>query len=300
MKSFNRAIIKYSVFLTLLLLFGQTILSQENKCNQIPLDTVLTKLRYNPFKPKSVEELNRELINEIREQKVSFNLDAKNEKTLRKSGANNLLIETIRQNPPPKEFKEAVLIYQKYIDNYESNNVEKLKIAIEAAKEFIAKFENDDCYLEQIKYLKDAIPALEARIYKDDFHDPINPKEKLKWELLGKIEKAYKIKNWNEVFTLGEKVLEIDPEFTPLIIVLAGIGFDQAKLNGDKSEFNDETVRYAELAVKMLETEKEPKNRYGAFVYEYKTKAEALDKMKEILDFMKNQNLYKTTPESIK
>ena len=295
MKILSRTIIKFSVSLTLILLFGQTVLSQEIKCNQISFDEILAKFRFNPLKSKSVEEINKELVNEIRENKVNFTLKSADQKKLKEVGANDLLIEAIRQNLR-EDSKEAILIYQKYVDYYESDNLEQIKIALDAAKEFVEKFENDGCYTEQVKYFKNAIPVL------DNFHggDPVHPKPELKWKTLKELEDRYKSKNYDQVFALGRKVYEIDPEFVPLFTVLASLGFDQAKLYGNKSKYNAETVFYAELAVNLLESSKKDLSSYGAFEYNYKTKAEALSKMKEILDFMKNQNLYKTNPESIK
>ncbi len=265
------------------------ISSQGSDCSQsdrISVSYILSKFIFTSRITKPAEPINEKLVEEIIERKVNFRLDAENKKSLKEAGASDLLLKTISENYQPGSEIEAERLYHIYMNNYQSNKIENLKMAIDAAKEFVKKFEKDGCYAEQVKYFKDAIPMLEP-----DYHPPRDPKIDLKWKLLAHLTDKYKAKNWNEIFALGEKVLEIDPEFTPLIIVLAGVGFDQAKLKGEKSEFNDKTIRYAELAVKLLEAEKETQNKYGALDYEYKTKAEALEKMKQILDFMKNQNL---------
>lgn len=41
MRIFSRSIIKFSVFLTLILLFGQTVSSQENKCKYVSINDIL-------------------------------------------------------------------------------------------------------------------------------------------------------------------------------------------------------------------------------------------------------------------
>ena len=263
--------------------------SQENQCKQITLDYLLTKLESASPETDSKEKIIKELKGEIVERKMISALSYANEKRLRSVGANDSLIKTIRKNLS-KPSEEEISLYNSFITCYQSNNVEQTKKALEAAKEFVRKFENDGCHVELVKYFKEVIPVLETYIKnKDDIYDPVNPKTQLKWRLLEQVTENFKAENWDEVFALGRKVYEIDPEFVSLFTVLASIGFDQAKLCGSKSKYNAETVFYAELVVKLLEESKKDLRGYGAFEYNYKTKAEALEKMKEILDFMKNQ-----------
>jgi hypothetical protein len=162
MKAFKFRIIKLSVFLGLVLFFGQTAVAQEDKCllsesNFVTLKHILSKFRFTSRKTKSVEQLNKELIDEILERKVNFQLNAENEKSLKEAGASDLLIKTISENSQPEVETEAMRLYQLYVDNYKSDDAKSLKIALNAAKEFVKKFENDECFKETVEHLKEAI-----------------------------------------------------------------------------------------------------------------------------------------------
>lgn len=162
MKAFKFRIIKLSVFLGLVLFFGQTAVAQEDKCllsesNFVTLKHILSKFRFTSRKTKSVEQLNKELIDEILERKVNFQLNAENEKSLKEAGASDLLLKTISENSQPEVETEAMRLYKLYVDNYKSDDAKSLKIALNAAKEFVKKFENDECFKETVEHLKEAI-----------------------------------------------------------------------------------------------------------------------------------------------
>lgn len=289
MKIFSRSIIKFSVFLSVFLFFGQMTFAQENQCKQITVDYLVAKLKSASPEADSKEKVIKELKSEIIKRKMLSFPNYGDEKELRRLGANDSLIKTIIENLS-KPSEEEGNLYNLFLENYDSKEIEKVKKALEAAKEYVRKFENDGCHRELVEYFKDAIPTLETAVKKmSGFYDPVDPKKELKWKTLKELEDKFKAKKWNEVFALGRKVYELDPEFVQLYTVLASLGFDQAKLYGNKSKYNAETVFYADLAVKLLEASKKDFPSYGAFEYNYKTKTEALEKMKEILDFMKNQ-----------
>ena len=161
MRIFNRSIIKFSVFLTLILLFGQTVLSQETKC--LSFNDTLSKL--SSTESKNVQQINDDLINEIQKRKVNFVLTATEEKLLKKTGANYSLINTIRANLF-NESKEASDLYKIYADitSIESSEIEQAKKLIEVAEEYVRRFEKDECYKEQVNYFKQSIPILKKAI----------------------------------------------------------------------------------------------------------------------------------------
>ena len=102
MKVFECKIIKLSVFLGLIFLFGQTAFAQENKCAQSDSDEKIMEC-----------------------------------------------------------------LYQQYVDNFQSKDPEKLKIALEAAKEYVKKCENfDNCEpaSPETQYFRDAIATLENKL----------------------------------------------------------------------------------------------------------------------------------------
>lgn len=263
--------------------------TQENQCKQITFEYLITKLESTLPEVGYKEKIFKELKSEIIERKVIFDLNRANEKQLKSVGADDLLIKTIRENVL-KASEEEISLYNLFVKNFESKEVEGIKKAIKAAREYIRKFENDGCHIELVEYFKTAVPVLEKSLEslksKDDIYDPASPKV-VKYLIMKKLTDEFKAKNWDEVFALGRKVYELDPEFVPIFTDLASLGFEQAKLYGSKSKHNAETVFYAELAVKLMENSKKDFPVYGGLGYSYKTKAEALEKMKEILGFMK-------------
>lgn len=275
--------------------------SRENECIQpVSLSEILKQFRFTSRKVKSVQQINDELISEIVKRKIGFEPGVNDRKTLKDAGANEMLLRAIGENSS-EENKIKSDLYNRYITNFNSysQNFEQAKEALEVAREYVRRFGNNKCDEELIAYFKEAITTLETVV---EPHPPrrLDPKVELKWKLLSQVTEKFKAKNWNEVFVLGRKAYEVDPEFIPLITVLASLGHDQAKLFGNKSKYNAETVFYAELAVKLMENSKKDFPAYGGLGYPYKTKAEALEKMKEILDFMKTQNLYQANPETPK
>ena len=112
----------------------------------------------------NVAEINKLMIKQIQERGVNFKLQYKEEEnSFRKVGASDLLIKAIRENYS-KELGGKIDLYKKFTDNYASKNPEQLKIAIDAAKEYIKKFSENEKDRETIEYLKKWIPATEKQI----------------------------------------------------------------------------------------------------------------------------------------
>lgn len=162
MKFCKRSTIKFSVFLSLFLFSNQTFFSQEDKC-VLPLSMfdIFVRLKPDSRQDKTIARINEELINEIAERKVNFKLSQADENSLKKSGADELILKTIRENPA-KYSNERECLYQKYVDNHQSDDIEKLKIALEAAKEYVSKISTVGS--PQTQYFKNAIVALESKI----------------------------------------------------------------------------------------------------------------------------------------
>ncbi len=131
--------------------------------NYISLDEIESKLANISKANKSLQKIDKELIEEIHNRKVSFILSSEDYEKLSQLGATELLTQAINDNTSEKIaylLKESKSIYQTYIDNYKGN-IEQRKIAIEAGKEFIELFSDVAAFKPQIDYLKKAIPKLE-------------------------------------------------------------------------------------------------------------------------------------------
>lgn len=153
------------VFLT-----AQQFKAQE-RSDFINLNYILSKLMSEP-----AWEINQNLIEEIREQKVDFILTSEDEGRLKKSGANDLLIKTIDENASEKVKEEIV---QKVFNSVEGCNKSGLSSKqkehlIKYGKQFIRVFSNDSEYEPQVKYLKKAIPQLEKVFAEYTQHQELN------------------------------------------------------------------------------------------------------------------------------
>ncbi len=246
------------VFLT-----AQNTPAQE-RSEYIDLNYILAKLTFTSRISKSTEQINDELIKEIRERKVDFVLVNEKEKEIEKAGGNELLIKTIHENPQKEikaAFDENAALYQQYLDNYKGN-IEQKKIAIKAGKEYIEKYGDDADFKPQIEYLKKAILELENIV--NCCEPDIDPK------YYREFDQAFKNKNWDDLFETGAKILDREPEFVDIALVLASVGFDSLVENKDKT-FLRQTLYYAEKSIKLLESGAKSE-RYGVFEYEYKTK----------------------------
>ena len=119
---------------------------------------------------KSDKQVANEIAAEIRRRTVEFIITLEEEKALRKIGANDELIDAIR-NGIPEEKREHVLkleemtrVYVRFTDNYYKKTIPEIRIAIEAGKEFIRLYGDDPEVKEQVDYLRSTIPKLEKMI----------------------------------------------------------------------------------------------------------------------------------------
>lgn len=130
---------------------------------QLTLKQIIKTLKFKS-KSKSMNNVNEQLIMDVRNRTVGFELTAKSEKTLKNAGANAKLIKVIRENTL-KSLNEATTLYKKFTDNYDGT-LEQKKLALTAAKEFMDKYSsNDEANNRQvINYLREFIPYLEQVI----------------------------------------------------------------------------------------------------------------------------------------
>ena len=159
MKISQRKIKLVSVFVSLIFLFVTQAQSQEKK--SVNLNDIALKLTFTSRISKSTEEINKELIADVRKRGVNFILEAEDEKLLQSKGANDFLIKAIRESLP-KGQREKIILYKKYVDNYKGT-FEQKKIALKTAKEYLEKYK--DCAEDKhiIEYFKKSIPMLEQQ-----------------------------------------------------------------------------------------------------------------------------------------
>ncbi len=150
-------------------------------------------------------------------------------------------------------------------------SVDSRKEAVAAGKEFIQKYGNSpddkaivDWLTANLKSIEDSIKSDEALVVKKQ--------KKIESDArLNAFDTAYKAKNWNAVFAAGEKILQAEPDFYDVAVVMASVGFDEAE--DKKDALNDATIKHAMYAIKKLEANVKPQTDSCAGpYYTYKTK----------------------------
>jgi hypothetical protein len=140
-------------FINIQQVLGQQKAQYMSACNIF--DNLVFGLRFK----NSIDEINKLLINQIKERKVDFTLNSDEEKAFKRIGASDLLIKAIHENYS-KTLQEQISLYKKFTDNY-NGTLEQKKIALEAAKMFVEKFSGDADYKDIIEYFRNNIPAME-------------------------------------------------------------------------------------------------------------------------------------------
>jgi len=158
---FRTMIISTFISLFVFLIGQQQVQAQQGK--PLNLNDIQKTFISTSHISKTIEELNEQLITDIRKRKVNFILTSEDEDSLKKAGGSDLLIKEIRENLPERT-KEKIILYQEYLNNYDKKTVPEIKIAVKAAKEYVKKFSDDKDDKEIIDYFKAAIPNLEKNI----------------------------------------------------------------------------------------------------------------------------------------
>ncbi len=174
------------------------------------------------------------------------------------------------------------VVYKEYMDNYESTTVEGIQKAINAAKEYIEKFNTPDDE-EQVKYFKSAIPSLEEGVVKLK-RDVDVKAEQARWnKMLVAFDTAFKAaqkdKNWDNTITAGKEALNFQPQYIDkkgvdnvkfdLTIVLTAVGYDLAEAKNNK--YNAETIEWAKKVIQQTEAG-QTSERFGNYgTHQFKT-----------------------------
>jgi hypothetical protein len=184
---------------------------------------------------------------------------------------------------------EKTKLYNTYIENYDKS-LDKQKIALAAAKQYVEKYGANAEDKEQVDYFKGAIPALEEGINKVERE---TKEKETTGALFGKFNAANKAKNIPEIFASGKEILAKQPDFLDINLVLASAGFDQAVLATPVDTYNNDTINSAKAAIQQIEANKpSATGDYGAINYIYRndkytdTKSNALGWMNYTIGYI--------------
>lgn len=142
------------------------------------------------------------------------------------------------------------------------------KTAIETGKQFLEKYGACDSTKDLSDYLKAQIPKLEQGV-KD------REAKELEDRRVARFDTALKTKNWTDIYPAGKDLLDnYGDKYRDVELVLGTIGYDESFKNNFKH--NDDTLKYARIAIADLEAGKVFSPKYGVpneFLYTSKENA---------------------------
>ncbi len=156
----------------------------------------------------------------------------------------------------------------KFRDNY-AGDLAKRKIAVAAGKEYIEKYGSCEASKDFVDYLNSYLPGMEDAIKAEEDKAAMAG-------LLKRFNDSLTANNWNEVYASGKEILAKKPdEYRDAELVLGSIGLDETAKNPSVTTWNDDTLKYAKMAIADLEAGKTFKT-FGVAPFKYKNKEDAL------------------------
>ena len=162
-------------------------------------------------------------------------------------------------------------LYQKFLDNYQSNNKTEINTAITAANDYVQKYGSCTEYKAQVDYLKAAPASLKERIKQIDAAALQAAKQK-RYQAFNV---ALKGKDIDALYRSGAAILSGEPNLIDVVLVLGYAGVDQALKQPPVDTHNNETIKYAKMAISKLNSGATSKS-YGALQYSFQSKGNAI------------------------
>ncbi len=126
-----------SMCIVLFIIFAGQLPVKGQQDEPLTLKQII-KILKSKSNDKSIYAINEQTIKNVRKYNVSFELTARDEKSLKNAQASDALIKVISENTP-KALEEAKLLYQKFTDNF-NGTLEQKKLAVDAGKDIIEYF----------------------------------------------------------------------------------------------------------------------------------------------------------------
>lgn len=125
-----------------------------------------------------------------------------------------------------------------------------LKIAIDAGKEFLEKFGACEAPAEFVTWLKGQMPTWEERYKKKVAGEELA-------RLFARFDGGIASSNYDEVYASGKELLLLEPENVHVMIPMGLFGLTESYKKNFK--YNDDTIRYAKMAIEKLKAGAKPK-----------------------------------------
>jgi hypothetical protein len=151
------------------------------------------------------------------------------------------------------------------LPNRNSQDLTKVKTAIDASKQFIEKCASIEAWKDPAAFVQKNLPNWEKKY---NFG--------IAAQTFNKVTADAKNVNADEAFAAGRTLVQLDPSLTTSVaIVLASVGFDQSAAATPVDKYNNDAVNFARQAIQKIEGGENLK-QWGANAYTFKSKEETL------------------------
>lgn len=167
---------------------------------------------------------------------------------------------------PCENLDAANALYEKVTTNYAAKEWKTRQIAVDSGEEYLKTYGACTTFESQATYIKGALDGWKKGIELQKIA------EKRK-ELLAKFDPAVPAGNWDVAYTAGKELVAMDPAIAlNQVLVLGSIGLDETLKTPRVTKYNDDTLKYAKMAIEMLNAGKTSKTfGYDKFAYGIKT-----------------------------
>ena len=165
-------------------------------------------------------------------------------------------------------------LYTKFTGVYGKNDEASLTTAVDSGKQFLEKYGECATVKEQADYMKKAVPALEAQLTKVREGAATGA-------LLKRFDTAIQAKNYDDAYAAGNEFVSKfpnSPAAINLIVSMGQIGIRESYPPKKNYKYNNDTLKYAKMAIDQLNAGAKPKKdgTYGAFEYSCASKEECI------------------------
>jgi hypothetical protein len=159
-------------------------------------------------------------------------------------------------------------LYAKFTTN-SNGDVTARKVAVEAAEQYLQKYNTCEPSKEINAYFTKHLPAMKESIKKDEAIAYLRA-------LFARFDAGVQGEKFDDAFAAGKEILVLQPDNLDIIIPLGAIGLTESFKKNYK--YNDEALRYAKLAIEKMNGGV-TSSKYGVYQYQYNNKDNALGNM---------------------
>jgi tetratricopeptide (TPR) repeat protein len=168
-------------------------------------------------------------------------------------------------------------LYTKFTGVYGKNDEASLTTAVESGKQFLEKYGACETVKEQADYLKKAVPALETQL-------KTVRERAATGALLKRFDTAVQSKSYDDAYVAGGEFISKFPDHPTTInlaVTLGQIGVAESYPPKKNYKYNNDTLKYAKMAIDQLNAGAKPKadGTYGVFQFSCANKEDCISQL---------------------